>query len=199
MISATHMKKTEADNLIMIKISFLKKHGYFHGERSGVMTWTNGWSDKKSSIGITVPNNNEFLQLTYTQTDRNDEKKSFDYQVPLTTTPCRFGGKRYWFICQMSREKKYCGRRVGVLYKDGDYFACRHCYNLTYSSRTKNRRYKFLPLYETLFITKRMDELDKEIKRPYYRGEPTKKQRKWDMLYLQLVQKRKRFGDMKDI
>ena len=46
----------------------------------------------------------------------------------FTTTPCRFGGRRWWFQCLR------CGRRVGKLYQPpaAGEFACRLCYNLTY-------------------------------------------------------------------
>jgi hypothetical protein len=38
-----------------------------------------------------------------------------------------------------------CGRRVAVLYMGGEYFACRHCYNLAYKSQREtkaNRSYR---------------------------------------------------------
>ncbi len=113
------MSKTEADNLRKIETSFLKKHDYFCGYRSGTITWTNGWSGDKNSVGVSVSTggDEEYLRIFYTQTDNNSgEKKDFDYKIPLTTTPCRYGGKRYWFICPWYKSGKYCGRRVGVPY-----------------------------------------------------------------------------------
>lgn len=178
--------KTEADDLKKIETSFLKKHGYFCGWKSGTITWTNEWSENKSSVGIevSVMDNENYFRIHYTQTDRDSgEKKDFDYKIPLTTTSCRFGGKRYWFICPWYKNGEYCGRRVGVLYKDGDYFACRHCYNLTYSSRNTNRRYRLLPLFSILDIDQKIEKLEGQIKTPYYRGKPTRKQRKLDRLY----------------
>lgn len=108
--------KTEADDLKKIETSFLKKHGYFCGWKSGTITWTNGWSENKSSVGIevSVMDNENYFRIHYTQTDRDSgEKKDFDYRIPLTTTPCHFGGKRYWFICPWYKNGEYCGRRVG--------------------------------------------------------------------------------------
>lgn len=49
-------------------------------------------------------------------------------EVSFDWTPCNYGGHRPWLICMN------CGRRVAVLYLGGKYFACRHCYNLTYTS-----------------------------------------------------------------
>lgn len=184
--------KNEADDVKKIATSFLKKHGYFQGWLSGTMTWTRSgmWGENKSSVGISVSTFNDdgdgYLRINYTQTDRDTkEKKDFDYKIPLTTTPCRYGGKRYWFICPWYKSGIYCGRRVGTLYKDGDYFACRHCYNLTYSSRKENRRYKLFPLFNTLTIRDKIDKLYEQIKRPYYAGKPTRKQRRLNMLYHQ--------------
>ena len=54
--------------------------------------------------------------------------------VELTWTPCNYGGKRPWFICPATG----CGRRVAVIYGAGRYFACRHCYDLTYASQQES-------------------------------------------------------------
>lgn len=181
--------KTEADDIKKIATSFLKKYGYFQGWKSGTIKWTRniGMSNEyKHSVGIEVPTmqGEQYIRIHHTQTDRDtNEKKDFDYRIPLTTTPCRYGGKRYWFICPWYRDGVYCGRRVGTLYKDGDYFACRHCYSLTYNSRKTNRRYKMFPLFNTLLLEQKIDELSQKIKRPYYRGRMTRKQRRLERLY----------------
>ena len=168
------MRKTEADHLKKISTAFLKKHGYFDGYRSGTMTWTSGWSENKSSVGLeaSTMNGESYLRIHYNQTDYGtDEKKNFDYKIPLTTTPCRYGGKRYWFTCPWYKSGKYCGRRVGTLYKDGDYFACRHCYDLTYDSRKLSG---FAKGFGTIVSFPELDELREKVKRQYYRGRPTK-------------------------
>jgi hypothetical protein len=178
--------KSEADSLKKVETSFLRKHGYFCGWKSGTITWTHGWSDEKSSVGIEVctMNDENYLRIHYTQTDHySEEKKDFDYRIPLTSTPCWFGGKRYWFICPWYKNGVYCGKRVGVLYKDGDYFACRHCYDLTYESRKENRHSGFHALFSVLRLEKKIDELQERIKRPYYGGSPTRKQRRLERLY----------------
>ncbi len=182
------MSKNEADDVKKISTSFLKKHDYFTGWRSGTMTWTRSgmWGENKSSVGIEVSvlDDNNYLRIHYTQTDRDtEEKKDFDYKIPLTTTPCRYGGKRYWFTCPWSKGDVYCGKRVGTLYKDGDYFACRHCYELTYSSRKVNRRYRMYSLFNILTLEQKIEELSKQVKRPYYQGRPTRKQKQLEKLY----------------
>ena len=170
--------KEEVDYLKKVEIWWLKKHGYLNGWKYGGMEWKSGFSDKKSSIGIGVCTIENYVRFLYTQTEENGEKKQFDYKVRLTTTPCNYGGIRYWFICPLVKNKQPCHRRVGVLYKAGDYFGCRHCYDLTYSSKNENRRYKNYPLLFWLKSLKKIEELEEKIKRPYYRGKPTRKQRK---------------------
>lgn len=174
-------KKTEADWLKKVEMSFLKKHGYLSWWSRSDITWTNKWADTKSSVTIesTIRPPDPHVRFIYTQTDRDTgEQQHFDYKVRLATTPCHYGGKRYWFICSLSVNGKYCGRRVGVLYKGGDYFGCRHCYNLTYDSKNENRRYRSYPLFQSLTYYKQMDELKEKIKRRDYAGKPTRKQKK---------------------
>ncbi len=197
------MSKNEADDVKKISVSFLKKHEYFkYGWRSGTITWTQSgmWGEHKSSVGVQTSIGEEsYLRIHYTQTDRDtDEKKDFDYKIPLTTTPCRYGGMRYWFTCPWYKSGKYCGRRVGTLYKDGDYFACRHCYELTYSSRKSNRRYSMFPLFNVLTLQKRMEDLEETIKRPYYKGKPTRKQRQLEKLGMRAGMSYRQYAEHKD-
>jgi hypothetical protein len=64
--------------------------------------------------------------------------KDIVQRVPTTWTSCRVGGKRPWFICAVSSNGKYCGRRVAKLYGAGELFACRHCYGLAYGSQRQD-------------------------------------------------------------
>ncbi|MFH1067896.1 MAG: hypothetical protein V1746_08355 [bacterium] len=90
--------------------------------------------------------------MIYTRTDtRTGEKSALDYKVRLVWTPCRFGGRRWWFICPLVINEKACNRRVGVLYLgNGKYFGCRHCYNLTYTSAKES--HKFDRFYQRMGI-----------------------------------------------
>jgi hypothetical protein len=66
---------------------------------------------------------------------------------------------------------------VGVLYLGGKYFACRHCYDLSYASRNENRRFNEYPLFHVIENRSRMDKLRESIKRNFYKGKPTRKLR----------------------
>ncbi len=184
------MSKQQADDVKNISINFLNKHDYFCGWRSGTITWTRSgmWGESKSSVSVSASvlqrDEDDYLKISYIQTDNHtEEKKSFDYKIPLVTTPCNYGGKRYWFICPWYKNGKYCGKRIGTIYKGGDYFACRHCYDLTYKSRNENRRNGYFALFNTLDLADKIEELRDEITVPYYNGKPTRKYRKLLKLY----------------
>ena len=177
--------KTEADDLLSTGISWLKQRGLLSSIHNSNITWTRG-DNHKSSVGIIVNllDTSPYIILHYTQTDRETgEKKHFDYKIWLTSTSCHFGGLRWWFICPLTLEGRPCRRRVGKLYKDGDYFGCRHCYDLTYQSKKAPKRSGWYASFNFLELQDRADELEQQIKRRSYAGKPTRKQRRLDKLY----------------
>ena len=182
-----YSSKTDADGLNKISANFLTKHGYFKKWNSGTITWTRSgtWGESKNSVSIEVPmiEGDEYLRIHYTHTASDTgEKKPYDYKIPITSTPCHYGNKRYWFICPMFRNGKYCGRRVGTLYLGGPLFACRHCYDLTYESRKENRRHTMFGLFNLLTIEDKIEKLEMGMRRRYYAGQPTKKQSRLERL-----------------
>ncbi len=173
----SNSKKSEADSLKKIEMSWLNKQGMLSSWYFGTINWTHGWSGTKTSIGITVSTTEKTVRLNYVQTESDGTKKDFDYTIHLTETPCRYGGTRFWFICPLVKSGVPCNRRVGVLYKDGDYFGCRHCYDLSYSSRNENRHSHLYPLFRSLALYKKIEDLEQKIKRPFYANKATRKQR----------------------
>jgi hypothetical protein len=126
-------------------------------------------------------NRENFARFHYTVTDRHTgEKTDYDYKVSLTTTPCNFGGVRYWFVCPLYTNGVYCGRSVGTLYlpPGGKYFGSRHCYDLSYESRNESRLGRFGQLGSVLTVERQMNELSKRVKRSFYAGRPTRTFRK---------------------
>ena len=168
-------KKEEADHLKSVNISFLNKHAYLKmGWRSGDITWSrNGEKTGSISIQSSIAEDEQYIKFIYTKTDSNTrEKKDFNYKIPLTTTPCFFGGKRYWFTCPWYANGVYCGRRVGVLYLGNDYFACRHCNNLTYNSRNLGGISK---VGGRVISEPELEELRQQVSTKYYAGKITKR------------------------
>jgi hypothetical protein len=169
------MSKAETGPLKKIKISDLKKMRYLRkGFIGGKISWTRHGEDN-GSVGAqtTITETSKYLRIYYTQTDNySGVKKEFDYNIPIVSTTCNYGGERFWFICPWYVRNIYCGRRVAVLFKNGDHFACRHCSDVIYSSQK-------LSGYEKRFGTSlsypELDEMRQNLKRFYYKGKPTKK------------------------
>ena len=182
-------KKDTVEDCRSVSISFLKKHGYFDEPccMSGAISWTNYLGEEASSIGIMVStlDGDNYVRFQYTSTRRDTgEKTKYDYKVQLTPTPCNFGGVRYWFICPLSRNGVYCGRRVARLYcaPGAKYYGCRHCYDLSYESRNETRSGMFGAFGSVLRTGKKMEDLRSQIKRWTWRGRPTRKVRQLEKL-----------------
>ena len=164
-----HSKKLTADDCRNLSIFHLKRENLLiPGQKSsGSWIWRNrSTGEKLSSIGYELDLRGEtpFLRLHYVHTSGwTEEKIKVDYEILLVTTNCHFGGQRYWFICPMTVNGRYCGRRVGKLYlaPGNPYFACRHCHDLTYRSSQESDK-----VVNTL---KKMDTL--ELLQAINRGE----------------------------
>ncbi len=183
-------KKFEADYLKKIEVWWLQKGNYFNSSNSGIIEWKNRKGEVKSSIKVMSSCSSgraEHIHFTYTQNNMCANKQIFFYKIRLTTTPCNFGGNRYWFICPLTNNGIPCRKRVGILYKKGYYFGCRHCHNLTYNSRNENRRYKHTLLFHTISLRCKADDIRVSIKNPYYAGKPTKKLIKLNSLQKKIV------------
>jgi hypothetical protein len=162
-----------------LSIRFLKKLGYLSNYyRSGTVTWTQGCSGYKSSIGITafMRSDDQHFCLKYTHTSYGGVKTELNYRVEIVSTPCHFGGKRYWFICPLVRGGVPCRRRVGVLYGAGKYYGCRRCHDLAYQSQqeTHSGMWSFLSKY----VFNDLEEKEAALRVKYWRGRPTKRYRR---------------------
>jgi hypothetical protein len=110
--------------------------------QSGLWQWTDADTGQvRSSIGFLVDtfSGRPSLRLTYTFTNTGER---VDYNVKLQATRPNFGGLRWWFICPLLVNGKPCGRRVQKLFMPsrGRYYGCRHCHDLTYTSRRQDAK-----------------------------------------------------------
>ena len=69
------------------------------------------------------------MLLNYRDPPGGGEWEPIEQRISFDRTPCYYGKFRKWFLCPR------CWKRVAILYGVGKYFFCRHCYDLTYSSR----------------------------------------------------------------
>lgn len=111
-----------------IDIRRWQREGYLTPGRYLDWQWLRN-DEKVAAIGVKIETGQ--LRLIYSYRRNGGDWESLDYPVRLQTTSCNYGGERYWFTCPAVG----CGRRVAVLYLGGKYFACRHCYRLTYKSQ----------------------------------------------------------------
>jgi len=168
-----YSRKATAEESCALSIYELRRSGMLAGHTSGTMRWRSSMTGGETAIYLTIDVMDEpYGRFVYQVTDCEGHKTDYDYKVNLVTTPCNFGGVRYWFGCPS------CGRRVAVLYlAPGDiYFRCRHCNNLSYWSRNRCR-------IESWGETSRqIERLQSEIKRWTWRGRPTRKVRRLQAL-----------------
>lgn len=180
------MTRRIAERTNSLSIYFLKKHKYLPQNTStkyGGITWTRGnWSNNIDFIvNVNEDTSENYIELIYTVTIyTNSEKHDMRYKVPLTTTPCNYGGKRYWFKCNLYKNGVYCGRRVGVLYSIDKWFGCRHCADIAYSAQFEGGCYRVGSITEP-----EVEKAYHAIKRLYYNNKPTKSHKR----YLRLAEK----------
>jgi hypothetical protein len=179
-------KKDTVENCKSISISYLRKNSYLRNNQSAQIYWTNSITGKETGIIdmiISITEAEKFVRLNYKGGNIN-----YDYKVSLTTTPCNFGGIRYWFICPLAINGVSCGRRVAKLYKtpDSNYFGCRHCHNLTYESKNESRMMRLGQLGYFFKANIQHKELCKSIKRWTWSGKPTRKAKKLSILKQQI-------------
>lgn len=164
------------ENIPKIKIYDLKKYGFLSNEDVHILTWTYPWGKRFNAYIQLVDSGTDFSgeSAQYIRTVYTYKQKVVDAQISLTTTLCHFGGERYWFECPS------CSKRIGVLYKAGEYFACRTCHDLTYHTKNMNRRSHLYPYYKARQKQEKIKELLK--RRFFYAGKPTKYKKEIDKL-----------------
>lgn len=161
-----HVKKTTVEECLTLSMGVLADC-YGFAERvpwKGQITWSNvRTGEETDSIGFQFkPLEGEHgpparLRLYYTIRRRQgpfsgdeEETRDIDYWIDLETTPCNFGGERWWFRCPLVRSGVPCKRRCFKLYcpPGGDYYGCRECYDLSY--RSAQEAHKFDSLYQRI-------------------------------------------------
>jgi hypothetical protein len=138
-------KKEIVEDCHVLDVFSMAREGVLAADnwRSGWWSWRNTRTGKEvASVGYEVNTRDRWpwLRLHYTVSPRSSEKQKYDYTIRLQTTPCNYGGRRWWFTCPLTVNGRSCGRRVGKLYlpPNSHYFGCRHCHDLTYESCRKS-------------------------------------------------------------
>jgi len=133
------------------------------GISNGMIKWIYCGQESSISFQIVIDGEDDNIRLMYNIRDRyTGESRQMDTRVDLCSTPCNYGGHRYWFICPG------CIRKCGTLFLVGDLFLCGKCGKVLYYSQT----FKIVSGVD-------LDRAHAEIKRFYYKGKPTRKYRKY--------------------
>lgn len=133
------------------------------GISKGMIKWTYCGQESSISFQIVIDGKDDYMRLTYNARDSfTGESREMDTRIDLCETSCNYGGHRYWFICPE------CKRRCGTLFLAGKWFLCRECGRVLYYSQT----FKIVSGAD-------IDRAFSEIKRFYYKGNPTRKYRKY--------------------
>ncbi len=86
--------------------------------------------DTKELISVNVRTELDRVILSYGYRRADGQAwQRLEYSVRIEWTRCNYGGRRAWFRCPAAG----CGRRVAILYLGDEFFACRHCHQLTYA------------------------------------------------------------------
>lgn len=150
---------------------------------AGNIQWSRN-GEPTGNIGIQVDTSvaEPFIRFIYRSRDRRETSDEAwidrDYRFTLESVPCRYGGKKWFVRCGLSKSGVYCGRRVRILYSAGGYYGCRYCADLTYESCNEPNRYRG-GIFRILSRSWKADDHLATLKRYTYRGRPTRKYRKY--------------------
>lgn len=100
------------------------REGILPGPRWGSWAW---WIDGDKTGSISYASEGQSLTLSYSLSDEPMRQR-----VPILTTACTYGGRRYWFGCPR------CGGRVAMLYLRNLGFGCRRCCRIAYASQSED-------------------------------------------------------------
>ena len=153
-----------------LTIKALKEYGFLDGTRNGypaTLTWSNG---SNISIQVNIVGDSWTVRVYFTQSNRTTwEEKSMDYNIDLISTPCNYGGKRWWLVCPLRWNK------CTILYlQNNGLFGSRKTLNLCYDGQKESKKYRYLSYIMGMNKTKAL-VLREKIKYPYRNGKPTKK------------------------
>lgn len=173
------MSRDTTDNARSFSIFFLRKHnnldpGWVYSHRN--IVWSrNGSEVARINYSLSTLPDDSYINLSYRVRRWGEEEwRPIDQKIKLETTPCNFGGNRWYFRCSLWKNGVYCGRRVAILYQAGDYFGCRNCADLSYDSCNQAKRMRGFP-WKHFINGSKADDLYAKVKVEYYNGKPTRK------------------------
>ncbi len=174
-------REDEARAIDILDLQRNKAFTDFSGRR-----WTSSWSrtgEVIASISYKVESDETGpigLRFMYAiLAHGTNEKKDYNYIIPIVSTPCNYGGERWWFICPLVVDGRACHRRCRIVYMPpgAKHFGCRECHRLTYESRQRHRE-AFYEGFEKPYME--AESAQKELSKARTRK---KKEKIWQKLF----------------
>ena len=119
-------KHDRLENFYSLDSRKMAKADVFKVDRQGSWVWRSSTCEAVASIQYEY-------QLTGLVLSYHSNGQNYSYSVPISTTPCNYGGVRYWFNCPN------CHKRVAKLYFKQSMFYCRSCHALNYATQQDNK------------------------------------------------------------
>ncbi len=158
------MPKLKTTQVIELSIFHLNKQGCLKNNSIVEKRWLENFADQRVLIETHVANNEPCVTIS-----KDYEGGFLDTQrILLCSTPCFFGGSRFWFKCT-------CGRRVGILYLLGVLFICRTCGDLAYPLQQVTHAGTWGGFYRSLKSINWMNKIS-QTRTKFWRGRLTKRQ-----------------------
>lgn len=114
-----------------LDVGSLYRSGALEPGISGTVGWHTG--DEEADY-VFFNAQQDALRIAYHFKEDCEDDQPEDSIVSLVWSPCRFGGKRPYFLCP----NPTCGKMVDHLYSDNGPFLCRHCLNLAYPCQNED-------------------------------------------------------------
>jgi hypothetical protein len=130
-------KCTTLDEVKQLDVRRLHRQGALQPWVRATVTWHRG-EHETGAVRVAMVNGHLVIEYHYRGRGHEDWE-DVRQVIALDWTPCHYGGQRPWLLCPG------CQRRVAILYGEGKWFLCRHCYELPYGSQqetAQDRHYR---------------------------------------------------------
>lgn len=173
--------RSTTSDLRSISLSVLLKKGYLKKDTVSTVqvTWSHN-GNKTGAIEMVISTldteyKSPYIELNYkVQSSSYGTWKKINYEIEMLGLLCRFGGKKWFFICGFNG----CQNIVRSIYKDDLYFICRHCARLSYESCNQSKKYRG-GYFKLLSDYLNLEDYPFSFKRKFYKGKPTKNYTKY--------------------
>ena len=125
-------KKGNTDQYKKIDVRYMQRESLLNSGQVNSLRWT---SQRTGEVVGRVDYEVKAEGVCFSYRVRSNPSEAwrpYSYLVPVTYTPCNYGGTRAWFNCP------HCLKRVAVLYLD-EQIACRTCHKLNYTSQQQTK------------------------------------------------------------